>query len=85
MAKRDIRALAIALSLAAAALLPAARAADSGTLVYADAGESHQSGGFLAAARAAISRRPPPRRHSTVTVLARFRGWSTFKPRSRAM
>ena len=41
MAKRDIRALAIALSLAAAALLPlpAARAADSGTLVYADAGE----------------------------------------------
>ena len=41
MAKRDIRALAIALSLAAAALLPLppARAADSGTLVYADAGE----------------------------------------------
>ena len=29
---------------------------------------------------------PPPRRaHSTVTVLARFRGWSTFSPRRRAM
>ena len=38
MQKRDIRALAIVLSLAAAALLPlrAAEAADSGTLVYAD-------------------------------------------------
>ncbi len=25
------------------------------------------------------------RRYSTVTVLARFRGWSTFRPRSRAI
>jgi hypothetical protein len=27
----------------------------------------------------------PARRHSTVTVLARLRGWSTFRPRDRAM
>src|SRR5689334_14109211 len=41
MATRDIRALAVALFLAAAASLPlaATKAADSGTLVYADAGE----------------------------------------------
>ena len=28
---------------------------------------------------------PPPPRYSTVTVLARLRGWSTFSPRLRAI
>ena len=33
----------------------------------------------------APSLQPPPEPYSTVTVFARFRGWSTFSPRSRAM
>jgi hypothetical protein len=35
--------------------------------------------------RDGTSRRRPRAGYSTVTVLARLRGWSTFSPRLRAM